>query len=471
MNDYAGILEEALEALRRGEDAAAIAARYPAHAEQLRADLDAVSALSEAYAAPPSPEWAAAARERFLIASGQRLQEAYDLEPSPSFFASARVKFLMAAHRMRQEGSFGKQRSVPLFGTPFRALASAAAAVVMFMGFSTYTVASAQSALPGDWHYGVKLQTERVRLALAFTDDAKRDVQLDIAAERTREVEKMAAQGKIIGPGVLDRLADQTQPLVEAAADGELNDQESSRLVTVTERQKTTLEQAAPRVAAAAQPKLEEALAVATDGVVIGRAALSAPQVVDATQPVPTREPEDEETPAGDIDTPEPTPTAGSPTATPTATPARAPLTVDPEPVVTTADVTWIRLAVGRFSTLIPSEADGWRVATVNTSGGTATAPNLVQLVNVDGTSLVTVNPRTGDTYWFVLVNGVFDEVRLRETRDGQLFVADREVLKRLYGQAAEIPLFIVDNITIEPEPTATPEPTSTPTAPPPPIP
>jgi hypothetical protein len=45
------------------------------------------------------------------------------------------------------------------------------------------------------------------------------------------------------------------------------------------------------------------------------------------------------------------------------------------------------------------------------------------------------------------------------------VFVADRELLGHLYGSFAEVPLFVLDNIEIEPaaEPTAEPTPEATP--------
>ena len=65
--------------------------------------------------------------------------------------------------------------------------------------------------------------------------------------------------------------------------------------------------------------------------------------------------------------------------------------------------------AQARLTTLIPSEADGWHITGINVANGPVSAPTLVKLSNADGTSLITLSPRTGDTYWFILTNGVFD--------------------------------------------------------------
>lgn len=469
MSGFDLALHDCIEALREGRlDVDACLSRYPQHAEALRPLLLTAAALGDAYAETPREEFARDARERFLIASGQRISEAFEVEPSPSFFAAARVKFLMAAQRMRREAAPRRRWSIPSFHAPARALAGAGLALVAFVGFSGYTVASANDALPGDWQYGIKLQTERVRLALAFSDGARRDIELDRASERIDEIEELAARGRIIGPGVLNRLADQTEPLVQAAEHGELDEGEIARLKDVAAKQTEVLAAAAPRVAPEAKPHLAAAREVSGAGVRQATIALAAvqrdtPQVIAASETLavpsptdtataePTATPEASETPS------DATPPAAGPTAI-----RGGELVVDPTPVDTVNGISWIRLAVGRFTTLIPSEADGWRIAGVSVADGPVAAPTLIHLSNSDGTSLLTLNPRSGDMYWFVLVNGVFDEVQMRVTRDGETLVADPELVRRLYGARADIALFVLDNIEIAPEPTPTPSATPT---------
>lgn len=468
MNEFEMRLSECLDALTDGRwDIDECLRRNPKHATELRPQLLAAMALSESYAAEPREEFAAASRERFLIASGQRLQEAYDIEPSPTFFASARIRFLAAAQRMKLTERQPHRGWLPAFGTPFRALASAGAAVVIMLAGSTYTVAEASNSIPGDSLYGVKLQTERVRLALAFSEDARRDIRIDLVAERSHEIEVMTRRGRIIGPGVLDRLSNQTAPLVAAAENDELDDGDLERLRIVTERQQTVLAEAASQVAPGAEPQLEAAIAQAEQGSVIAAVARvnkPTPAVItpdiplsSVTTPSPTSEPST---------TPDASATAGgagSPTVSPT--PARTDLIVDPNPIDIENGVSWVRLAVDRFTTLIPSEADGWRIAGLDVNDGPVAAPRLIRLANAENTSLITINPRNGDMYWFIAINGVFDEIIMRETRGGEVFVADRAVVQRLYASASDVPFFVLDNIVITPEPTPTPAPrTATPT-------
>jgi hypothetical protein len=410
--------------------------------------------------ARPSEEFAKASRERFRIATGERISEAFDIEPPLSFFAAARVKFLMAAQKMRLGERARPRRHIPVFGTTYRALASAAAAFVLFAGFSGYTVASAADSLPGDWQYPVKLQTERVRLALAFSEDAKRDVRLDIAAERVEEIERLTRKGRIIGPGVIDRLKDDTEPLADDLY--ELDAGELERVHAITEKSRNVLDNAAGQIAPEAQPALEETKAfvdsVATEAGVLainrrGPGALITPQIALQT-PEPTNTPEP-------TATPEVSATAEAPPEA-SATPAREALTVDTTPVGVDRGVTWIRLSTGLFSTLIPSPQDGWNISGVSIADGSSPAPKLIRLYNTDGTQIITLNPKNGDAYWFVAINGVFDEVQLRITRDGQTFVTDRDLVVRLYGPLADVPLYVIDHIEFETAPPPTPEPTAT---------
>ena len=88
---------------------------------------------------------------------------------------------------------------------------------MVFLSFSTYTVASASAALPGDWQYPSSSRRSASASRWPSATTAKRDVKLDIAEERAREIEQLTANGKIIGPGVLDRLVEQTSRLSTAS--------------------------------------------------------------------------------------------------------------------------------------------------------------------------------------------------------------------------------------------------------------
>jgi len=465
MTEFEAILHDCLEALRDGRaDIDACLSRYPQHAEALRPHLRAAMALMEVYAdTEPRAEWVASARERFLIATGERISQAYDeAEPSPSFFAAARVKFLMTAQRMRgASGGGATDPHRPVFGRAFRGLAAAGLALVMMLGFSTYTVATAQNALPGDWRYPIKRQTEQVRLALAFSEGAERDVRLDIAAERAEEIERLSEQGRIVPPGVIRDLNKHTQVIASQIEKAKLDQGELQRVQEITERTAAALPNA--KVAPEAEPVRAAVLEAASDlFIAAGVAAAQDPRrpvVLTPTRPFET--PEATDTPApSPTDTPAPTEDPGPPPATPTSpppTPERGGLSVDATPVGVDIGLTWMRLAVGRLTTLIPSEKDGWRVAGVNVSQGSTPAPTLVRITNQDNTQTIAINPRNGDMWWYVSVNGIFDEVQVRAERDGQVYVVDRELLRRLYGALADVPLYVLDNMEFLPDSTPTP--------------
>ena len=125
---------------------------------------------------------------------------------------------------------------------------------------------------------------------------------------------------------------------------------------------------------------------------------------------------------------------------------------------MTDLDIIWVRVVVGRFSALVPSEKDGW---SQSASDFSTPSPALLHFSNADGTSLITLNAQTGDMWWYKFSNGAFQEVDMRRTQsDGTVLVIDPEVLRGVFGKDAELPLYVLDSITLEPAPTPTPSPT-----------
>lgn len=477
MTEFEQRLSECLEALIQGRlTVDECLGMYPQHADALRPHLIAATAFARTADEQPNAEWATKARQRFLIASGKSLQEAMDIEPEPTFFASARVRFLLAAQKLRQERTAAKPRRMPVFGTPMRAVGALAASVALFVGFSGYTVQSADAALPGDWRYPIKLQTERVRLAVAITDDQKREVKLDIAEERIEEIEALASKGKIIGPGVLNRYVAQTQPLVEDANDGKLDDGDAARLQQVAIRGTQVLDQVEEQIAPDAEEKLAEAKVVSDTGVTVTRELVvkdpDRPNIVITPQipvvtatPEPTEDPPTEE-PGAETPTPEPTdvPPTEDPEATPTeVTPGEIPtddVVMSELPIVDYDDIKLHTLTAGRLTLRAPGPSTGWYLDGVPASG----VPVLITMKTQNQQSFIVLNTLNGDMYWYVSAagNNRFDEIQMRQTRDGQVFQADPAVLRYFYGDAAEIPLLVMNSIRILPEPSPTPEPTAT---------
>jgi hypothetical protein len=477
MSEFDARLSECLEALIEGRwDLDECLRRYPEHAGALRPMLETAIAASQAHALEPRPEFASAARERFLVASGQRLQQAMDVEPEPAFFAAARVRFLMRAQKMKLAERAKAPRRIPVFGSPFGALATGMAAIVVFLGFSTYTVATASAALPGDWQYPVKLQTERVRLALAFSDDSKRDIKLDIAEERVHEIEVLSNRGDIIGPGTLDRLVEQTKPLVDDVQTGDWDTSDATRLQEIARKQRRVLKdaEAQAQVAPDAAPQLKAAEDVSKQGVAATTSVLfndpARPPVIvtPAVEVTPTQT----DVPAiivapSSTPTRQATPADGEPSATATAavpTEVTIPsegddIAINPQPAAERGGVKYLELQAGRLRMLVPSSDSGWYLD----SSMDPVSPTLLKFARVDGSSFFVVSKLTGDLYWFVQHNGSLDQVQMRITQNGAVFVADPEVVSAAYGAQADVPLYIVNTIRILPEPTPEPSPTHTP--------
>lgn len=475
MSNFNDRLDHCLDALQSGDWTIDDCLReYPDHAERLRARLLAAQAISGALAAGPREEFARAARARFLVASGDAVADAFDVESSAAFRASARARYLIAARAMHARKQ--QRRAAPrlgAFGETLWGFAGAgAAAALLFVAFSIYTVATASSALPGDWQYPVKLQTERVHLALTFGDNAKRSVKLDIAEERSHEIDRLAHNGETIGSQELARLVKQTQPLVEDVSSGEWDANDLTRLQSIAETQKVVLQDVTPQVEATAHDELITAVDLSQRGVIVSTAAIvsdpSKPALVlTPNVPLGTRSPVTR-TATSETGTPQPTETADG-TMTPGVERTPIPqnihgvLTIDPRPVARALGANWLELSVGDFSALVPlGGKDGWRIERLNGTIRVEPAPAFVQLADRNGKSRVSLNTETGDVHWFIARGGYVDEVQMRVRQpNGEVLLIDRDVLRTAYGAQAEVPLFILDSVnTTPPSPTPRTAPT-----------
>ncbi len=472
MTEFEVRLHECLEALREGRwDLDECLRRNPEHAAALRPMLMAAAMTARAYDVQPRAEFATAARERFLVATGQRLQEALDIEPAPAFFAAARMRFLMAAQRLKLGENAPRRAPTPrlsLFGSPMRALAGGLAVIVVVLGASTYTVSSASAALPGDWQYPIKLQTERVRVSLAFSDEAKRDVKLDIAEERVNEIAHLTKHGKIIGPGVLDRLVKQTQPLIDDAKDGGWEADEATRLKKVSEKQDEVLRQASGQIAPEAQDQLAAVADVSKSAQVVsqqillfadpGRIGLVLkPSVPLTSTPEPTQTAEP--TPSSEATQDAATPDGSEATEPAASTPASgaAPSTeivISEKPEETRNGIKLYRVTAGSLSFLAPGSGDGWKLVDAPEKG----VPPVIKFANADDTQFITISTVTGDMYWTIEQGSHTDEVQMRMKQSDGIFVADRGVLRTAYGDASDVPWYMMESIALlsSPAPTAT---------------
>ncbi|OGN93336.1 MAG: hypothetical protein A2Z75_08690 [Chloroflexi bacterium RBG_13_50_10] len=177
------IFNECYERIRLGESLESCLRRYPEH----RAEL-----------------------ESLLITAFDVGRRASYIHPRPAFKHWTGVRVEAARYHARQP-----QRQIERAETFSRwrqGWAVALAAVLILILTSGGTMAASAASLPDQPLYQVKLVTEQVRLALAFTDAQKAQVQTQIVGTRAAEVQALANQGKTEQAAIAaERLADQLE--------------------------------------------------------------------------------------------------------------------------------------------------------------------------------------------------------------------------------------------------------------------
>jgi len=340
-----------------------------------------------------------------------------------------------------------------------------ALAVLAFVGFSSFTLATAGDALPGDWQYPVKRFTERARLTFVFGEDARRSFRIGLAEERLQEVEDLVAEEKSISEPVLRELADNTGALTEALDPASVPQDHIERIGELTAKQQDVLDQVEPLVEEEAADELEEAMVVSSEGHERAVQALAlarsgeeqTPEEAAAGEATPTPgsipsrtpasgalppaeaspEPSPESSPtiAGEAleepvvgleATPEPTvaleappeptateaPQAQEPRATPTA-PGRQVIFL---PDDTAAGITWNLKTIGDFSLRVPAAGEGdWAVSNLPGSGGERIFIGHRWGNRFD--AIVVIRVSTGRASIHVLVEGTVQRVPADEVR------------------------------------------------------
>jgi len=237
------IFNECYERIRAGESLQSCLARYPEHYAELKSLLETTFDI------------------------GRR---ASYIHPRPEFKHWAQVRLQGAQHHANQQMQVEKP-------SPFswwrQSWAVAVAAVLIMLLTTGSTMAASSNAMPDQTLYPMKLATEEMQVAFAFSEESKAEIHTQLAETRATEIGVMANKGK-------------TEHVAITAA----------RLAKQME------------LADAAIAKIESAAQVK-------------PAPAPAPEPTPTPTPEP--TP---IPTPEPTTTTTpEPTPTPTPTPEPAP--------------------------------------------------------------------------------------------------------------------------------------------------
>ena len=444
---FEDVLAECLEALTSGERTVEeCLALYPRWSDRLEPLLRLGSRLGRDPLLEPEPAFQKAARERFLSAARARAAASRPARRFPSFT-------MPGWWRWRPALSVGWHRT---------AFGATAAVLIVFLGFSSFVVASAGDSLPGDWRYPVKQLTERTRLTFTFGENARRNYRISLAEERLHEVRELAARDRPIGETVLRRLVDTTEPLVEALGPSSVPADQIQRITDLTADQGDVLDSVAPLVKEEAEDELDQAMVVSSEG---HEKALDALATALAEQPpeetpglttpgagTPTVQPDAsstaESTPGSSATaeasgTPEPGEATTTPTAQPTLIPGEAtieptePTPVPDEPTIepptptatpepehqlvslpddTTAGLEWNLLVIGDFSMRVPAQGSGaWTVSSLTVAPGERILIGHRLGGVFDGLILVKVG--TGEASIQVLVGGTLWQVRADEVR------------------------------------------------------
>ncbi len=124
-----------------------------------------------------------------LLRTAVAARQAVSIEPNTDFKARARYQFLAEVDRRQSRLRW------PRIGWQRRwAMAGLAALVIVVVGSGT--VVAADSSMPGSALYPVKLATERVRLAMTFSDVGRAEYLARMIDRRVDEIDYTVARGR-----------------------------------------------------------------------------------------------------------------------------------------------------------------------------------------------------------------------------------------------------------------------------------
>lgn len=362
------VLAACLEEIHSPEQIPACVSRHPEHAAELEPLLRSTFSLQRLMARPIREERRLAARRQFLQAAASQSWTA-------SQYATGRLP--------------GPQRTPNVLLRPlWSAFAPAAVAAALFVvALVPIMSLTSVSSLPGDWNYGFKRSAEHVRLALTLNPGDRLNLELAFHSRRLGEIERLAADGRLNDPVLVQQFADESSALVQNVSNNpQLGPSEALKVAEQTQAQVQALsDKVAPLASASVKPAVNDAVQQSQ------QVQLKATEVVQAkaefaaahSQPQtpsgkPIGRPKATLTPADNSDastaTETATPTASSgDQATATATAAAA--TPTAAPAATSTPVTIVPPAVVPPSTIRPPSSQP--VLRVPPSTPTAVAPLL----------------------------------------------------------------------------------------------
>lgn len=189
---FESVLDECLELMSAGETLEGCLARYPQHAERLRAHLQ----------------------------LAQRLRAVPHQQPRAAVLAGTWQQFRTMADDMRR-GRGRVRVAAPSVGRIgwMRPLTIAALLLLAVLGAGGGTVYASQSALPDSPLYRVKLATEDARVWFTFDDTGRAELLLNQSNERTDEIMELLRAGKAIPGSVLTAMRDRNARAIRMLED------------------------------------------------------------------------------------------------------------------------------------------------------------------------------------------------------------------------------------------------------------
>ncbi|MGI8550460.1 MAG: DUF5667 domain-containing protein, partial [Dehalococcoidia bacterium] len=234
--DFEAVLAACLEEADSREAIQDCLSRYPQYASTLDPLLHSSLSLRRAMAVPIREQQRLAARRRFLQAATRQAQA------GPSY-----VQRRTAVHARTPAVLLR-----PLWSTFAPAIV---AAVFFVVALGPIMALTSSSALPGDWNYGFKRSSERVRLALTLNPSDRLNLQLAFHERRLGEIERLASEGRLTDPTLVTSFTSETKALVNSVSDNPaLGPSEALKVAQVTEAQALTLaDKVEPNVGAPVQ--------------------------------------------------------------------------------------------------------------------------------------------------------------------------------------------------------------------------
>jgi hypothetical protein len=179
--------------------------------------------------------------------------------PPPNRLLPGRRRILVEAARRQAERARRRKGRVRMTAAK---LAAASLVAVLVLGLVFGTAQAAAGSLPGEPLYGLKLTTERARLALTTAPQSRARLRLELSQKRLDEVTALLEQGEAIDESHAQRVQMQLTAALEAAVQmgGQEAVQALHRLETAIQQHQQTMAAAMVGVPEPAQMRMQQIL-------------------------------------------------------------------------------------------------------------------------------------------------------------------------------------------------------------------